>query len=513
MTSALRRHLTGPASSIFARVLLIGLALAGVTIAAFVLLRPYAILLGGDASIFLTVGRGWLHGQVPYLDAWDHKPPLIYFWSALANLVAPRDPVLILEIFSAFAIAITALVLGHLTACLSGRRLVGAGAGIFTLLACANPYLSTGGGVTELFALPAMVGAYSLLALAPVPHSRWRLLAVGGLWAIGFNSSLLAAVLGPVFILTLWLGSPAQGRDRVTGLLRALALIGSGALVVSVLIWLPLLAGGAGPAAFDILVGYDALYRASAIFAKNAWSAAIILFWPLYWPLIIIGFAKRSELRALLPGATWFFGGIGLLLWGIRLYPHYFLIVAPALALLVASPTAVRLAASHHRLVGIFLSVMGMGILVLFFASAAAVGRRATNNNEVVAYIDAHSAENSRIYVWGFNDSIYLASDRDVAGPYSYLYPLITPGYGPAASANMLAAWQVNPPALIIDSSSASPDGTVTPPLLLPHAFAQNNNFDNRTLSADLDPLRAFVASHYHLVADFEGQGVYARNP
>jgi hypothetical protein len=77
----------------------------------------------------------------------------------------------------------------------------------------------------------------------------------------------------------------------------------------------------------------------------------------------------------------------------------------------------------------------------------------------------------------------------------------------------MLAAWQREPPALIVDSSSASPDGTVTPPLLIPHAFAQSADIDNRTLSSDLDPLRAFVASHYHLVADFAGQSVYAHNP
>src|SRR4029079_353282 len=43
---------------------------------------------GQDQGIFMVIGRGILHGQTPYLDLWDHKPPLIYLVSALADLIS-----------------------------------------------------------------------------------------------------------------------------------------------------------------------------------------------------------------------------------------------------------------------------------------------------------------------------------------------------------------------------------------------------------------------------------------
>jgi hypothetical protein len=42
---------------------------------------------GVDSSVFQVIGNGWIHGQVPYRDLWDHKGPLIYFIDALGVLL------------------------------------------------------------------------------------------------------------------------------------------------------------------------------------------------------------------------------------------------------------------------------------------------------------------------------------------------------------------------------------------------------------------------------------------
>ncbi len=61
---------------------------------------------GRDQGIYAVVGDGVLHGQVPYLDLWDFKPPGIFFVYALAealfgkNMMAPR----LLEVMSLFAV-------------------------------------------------------------------------------------------------------------------------------------------------------------------------------------------------------------------------------------------------------------------------------------------------------------------------------------------------------------------------------------------------------------------------
>ncbi len=33
----------------------------------------------GDSCIFIYVAKGILQGDIPYLDRWDHKGPLLYF--------------------------------------------------------------------------------------------------------------------------------------------------------------------------------------------------------------------------------------------------------------------------------------------------------------------------------------------------------------------------------------------------------------------------------------------------
>ena len=51
--------------------------------------NPYTHFPGRDQGVFLYIGEGLLKGQIPYLDTWDHKGPLIYFINALGKLFDP----------------------------------------------------------------------------------------------------------------------------------------------------------------------------------------------------------------------------------------------------------------------------------------------------------------------------------------------------------------------------------------------------------------------------------------
>lgn len=44
-----------------------------------------------DSGAFLYVGWRLLHGDVPYLNVWDHKPPLVYFLDALGIWITPAS--------------------------------------------------------------------------------------------------------------------------------------------------------------------------------------------------------------------------------------------------------------------------------------------------------------------------------------------------------------------------------------------------------------------------------------
>jgi len=47
---------------------------------------PYA---GRDSSAFALIAKGILSGKTPYLDLWDHKPPMIYLVNFIGLLITP----------------------------------------------------------------------------------------------------------------------------------------------------------------------------------------------------------------------------------------------------------------------------------------------------------------------------------------------------------------------------------------------------------------------------------------
>ena len=44
-----------------------------------------------DANCYMTVGRGMLHGSMPYRDLFEHKGPLIYMLHAAAALISDNS--------------------------------------------------------------------------------------------------------------------------------------------------------------------------------------------------------------------------------------------------------------------------------------------------------------------------------------------------------------------------------------------------------------------------------------
>lgn len=43
-----------------------------------------------DAQAFYTVGRGWMHGLIPYRDLFEQKGPLLYLLYGLGWLIDPH---------------------------------------------------------------------------------------------------------------------------------------------------------------------------------------------------------------------------------------------------------------------------------------------------------------------------------------------------------------------------------------------------------------------------------------
>jgi hypothetical protein len=107
--------------------------------------------------------------------------------------------------------------------------------------------------------------------------------------------------------------------------------------------------------------------------------------------------------------------------------------------------------------------------------------------------------------VWGNQPSLYDVADRAPATRYSYMFPLTTPGYStPALIGTVGRALADHPPAVVVDAGSTAPGQPGFPPLLIDRPIAT----EGRDLDL-LDPLRAFVATHYRLAATVGGWPIY----
>lgn len=47
----------------------------------------YKYYYGGDSAQFLTIGKLWYDGKVPFIDVFDHKGPLIFFIDMLGYYI------------------------------------------------------------------------------------------------------------------------------------------------------------------------------------------------------------------------------------------------------------------------------------------------------------------------------------------------------------------------------------------------------------------------------------------
>lgn len=150
--------------------------------------------LGPDSGLFAYIGSAIVKGQVPYLDMWDHKPPVAFYLNALAVLLFGQTPWaiwwfnLIWITFSVIAfLFVIRKMMGWLAAFSSS---------LVFLLAVMNPAIFQGGNLTEIYGLlfqVLVVGtAYHFLT---TKQDRWVFLA-GLLTGLAFMTKPTTVALG-----------------------------------------------------------------------------------------------------------------------------------------------------------------------------------------------------------------------------------------------------------------------------------------------------------------------------
>jgi hypothetical protein len=340
-------------------------AVAGVLAAALTRAPHLRDLTLFDVDVYLTLGQSWWHGLVPYRDLFDNKGPFLYELFAGLAAVLPRS---LLAVYL-FGLAAFALSVWQLAA-LAGRHLGRTGAWV-----AAVAYGIGGSAIAfqgpepnaDQLAMLAVVAAVDCADRAGGRGRRRYAAAAGVALALAAGIKLGQLVVAPL-VLALLLRRPGRRVAHAAWALAAFA--GATALIL-----LPFaLTGTLGDLRFALVDYARTFLRAGFEPVREAgWAGKLawLLEFPA-WPLLLAGvvlgavaWREPSTRRPAVAGAAWLLAAWAFSRSTGRAYPHYFVGVAPPLALLIGAGVDVVARRAPQARVAVAAVALGVACLPL----------------------------------------------------------------------------------------------------------------------------------------------------
>ena len=432
-----------------------------------------------DESVYATIARGLLEGDVPYRDLFDNKPPLVFGWYALSfvvfgeNDVAPR-------LVAALLLSLTTLALFAEARLLFSRRVAYIAAGAFAL-STGLPFVALHAN-TEAYMLLPLVASLLAFTLGMKSGRLGWFLAAGALAALSVMTKQVAvwnlAALALIAVAWRWRSSePAAGRAAPFVFLAA------GSAGVMALVATPFFAAGAlGDMAYAN-VSYNGLYIAALTFGDRALNLAQGGAFVFAIAAPLLGAASLGLVKVLLKSKrdvdylliAWAVASIAGVAMAGRFYPHYFLHALPAAALLAALLICEYLPGPGRRRVPRAALVAVSALTVVAAATNGALYlapwrseeqvaptvfyqmQRAEESELLGAYIAARTSPDDTIFNLGRESQIYFYADRRPAARHFYDYVY---AYDEETVRLTIDALRAEKPVYIID--------TIQPPLFEP---------------------------------------------
>ena len=525
-----------------------------VVVACFALIGLLLLILstygyGRDQGIYAVVGDAITRGGAPYKDAWDFKPPMIFFVYAFsrAALGAEMVAIRIVEVLS-FASLVAAFAV-------YSRRHIGdwrpglVGGTLAVLTHVQLEFWHT--AQPESFGAIATAWALVCATYDPRKSDRHAVRKLGCAWAgaglLYTVAALLKPPLGGGFLVSLGFvlaARRAPGEERTPARVWLPVLcFGAGAAFVLGAMGLYFLATGAWDDGVDALFvfapAYTALYadlgRLGGFFLRSLQDA--LVFYSAYIP---VGLALWVALPPIdsreRRGALHVLGVVSLQLLGVALQAkffayHYAATLAlfsllagwglwklwlrihtrflAAFAVLAALVWLHDLHAARPSYRGSdFPSRAALRLKLLTGGGDPALGDRlhsvsdvnAGANRRTAAWLREHVPPEASVFVWGFEPGLYDLARRRPASRYIYNLPQRLEWAGSeAARADLLRDLERDPPAAIV---------------VVSRDFFRNvtgNQEDSRGALARFPGLRALIDREYERAARFEDLEILER--
>ncbi|MEE8573778.1 MAG: glycosyltransferase family 39 protein, partial [Thermodesulfobacteriota bacterium] len=283
------------------------------------------------------------HGEVPYKDIFDQKPPGIFFIYYVTFLFSDTTSAI------HWMVTLYTLITLFLAFCLS-RRLTGSqGAGLITTAALASaliqPALTGQAANTEIFMIAPIIGALLLFTKEFGKNSALNLFGVGLL--IGIASLLKQVALTtllPVAAISLWSYFKTSSTEKQKKSLFSVPII----LIGTVAAWVPALIYFISNAALADMINAVFLHNFKYLgTSRNDFSFEVFFMnflpilkgeWPL-WAVGVLGIYKLYKVQATRAAFAllWLVSAAIGISASAYFFPHYFIQATPVLALLTGA--------------------------------------------------------------------------------------------------------------------------------------------------------------------------------
>lgn len=434
-----------------------------------------------DSSIFSYIGSVIRSGGLPYVDAWDHKPPLIFYLNAIGLSIADGHLIGIWLLEVVFLTASLFLLFRLLNTVVSAR--IALPVVFFGMIHLAR--LLDFGNYTEEFALLFQIGAVALLIFS-ARRDRFREWYLSGL-LMGLAFSLKQPLIGAWFGIGVCVAAEAltDSAEAVGNRFMRVLKIGlsltAGFATVN-LVWAVYFArrGAFGEYVFGAFT-YNFFYAAYNGMSRWATYWTTVNFLPTLSPFLALGlvgwFAAVIRLiRAFHAGrGAAFIRDKKLIVWAAAALPfeiflaglsgmnyqHYFMPMAPAYLVLIGALTErtanrfqARTNVSPRKVLIGTLGLLALGSAPMIpVLKANYAPRNPSALTKTADFLRENSAPDEKAYLWAANNAPLVLSRRFSPTEFfftKWLYMMRSGAIQDAIWAEMLRDFENDPPKFVI---------------------------------------------------------------
>ena len=399
-----------------------------------------------DSGIFLYFGWRILHGEIPYLDVFDHKPPLIYYLNALGLAISNGSR------WGVWAIEFCALFFtAYISFSLFKKAFGEIAAQVATFLWLFNlVFLLLSGNLTEEYVLILQfVSIYLFYNLKQGHGKPWTFFIIGLLGGIAFltKQTTIGIWVSIGFTLLFQISTKQDPKKRV----NELALMAIGVVLIIAIVSGYFFYKNAFSDFWDQAFKYSFIYSQTQSVGildrlKNAFNLKYLSHYSLF-PFAIVGIViycllgkeKRVSAQRSLLNLAAIDIVLELLLINIpgHAYEHYYITILPALAVFCAfaiskikfiPETEIKGQKAPYRIAILLLILLCIGSMREYASNFLSL--RDTTDEEAINYVKNNTSSDETVFIWGAQQAkINFYSRRESPSKYIFVFQLLRTGY------------------------------------------------------------------------------------